>query len=37
MQEVMQTAAENWWAAPALVALMAACNYGRKWLTKLKK
>jgi len=37
MEEVMKTAAENWWAAPALIVLMAACNLGRKWLTKLKK
>jgi hypothetical protein len=36
MQEVVQTAADNWWAAPALLALMAACNLGRKWLTGKK-
>lgn len=37
MEEIAKTAAENWWAAPALVAFMAACKYGRKWLIKLKK
>lgn len=36
MEDVVNIAVENWWAAPALAILMVVCNLGRKWLTKKK-